>query len=149
MKLCQICGNEIRHGAKICAFCGSAQEENHQEQKVRKFAHRTVNLEAGMPLVEPALQQLYAAIQEARMLDIQVLTIIHGYGSSGRGGAIRKECRKILGYMKSRGELSGVIAGEEFYRRNGPVRDLLKRFPQLENNSNLNRGNKGITLAIL
>lgn len=149
MNLCHICGNEIPRGKKICSFCGSEQEENLQEPVVKKFAHRTVNLEAGMPLVEPALLQLHAAIDEARGRDIQVLTIIHGYGSSGRGGAIRKECRKVLEYMKSRGELSGVIAGEDFHRRNGPVRDLLKRYPQLLNNSNLNRGNKGITMVIL
>ncbi|SHO44866.1 Smr/MutS family protein [Desulfopila aestuarii] len=149
MNLCHICGNEIRRGVKNCTFCGSEQKENHQEQKVKKFVHRTVNLEAGMPLVEPALQQLHAAVHEARIRDIQVLTIIHGYGSTGRGGAIRRECRKVLEYMKSRGELGGVIAGEEFYRRNGPVRDLLKRYPQLEKNNNLNRGNKGITLVIM
>ena len=149
MNLCHICGNDIRRGVKTCTFCGSDQTENNQKPVVRKFTHRTVNLEAGMPLVEPALQQLQSAVHEARILDIQVLTIIHGYGSSGRGGVIRKECRKVLEYMKSRGELSDVITGEEFCRRNGPVRNLLKRYPELENNSNLNRGNKGITIVIL
>lgn len=149
MKLCHICGNEVDRGVTVCMYCGSEQTETGPEKKEKSFAHRTVNLEAGMPLVEPAIKQLHAAIREARLLEIQVLTVIHGYGSSGRGGAIRQECRKELDYMTSSGEIGGFIAGENFHRRNGPVRDLLKRYPQLSGNSNLNRGNKGVTLVIV
>jgi hypothetical protein len=101
-----------------------------------------------MPFVEQAMSQLHAALNEARFLRIQALTIIHGYGSSGRGGAIRKECRKTLDHMCSKGELNTYITGEEFHRRNGLVKDLLNRYPQLAGNSNLNRHNRGITLVI-
>lgn len=150
MSLCQICGNEIERGAVVCLFCGSRQSpENDASLGTSTFVHRTVNLEKGLPFVEPAMNQLHVALNDARVQRVQVLTIIHGYGSSGRGGAIRKECRKILDYMCSRGELNSYIAGEDFNRRNGVVKDLLNRFPQLAGNKNMNRRNRGITLVIL
>ncbi len=150
MNLCHICGNEIIHGATVCSFCGSDQPDNGEGVMVPKpFLHRTLNLEEGMPFVEPAMNRLQAALIEARMLGIQALTIIHGYGSSGRGGAIGRECRRLLNHMCSGGEVHCVVAGEDFHRRNGVVRDLLKRYPRLAANANLNRGNRGITLVIL
>lgn len=151
MSLCQICGNDIESGSLVCGFCGSQQPESHEEirGKAKIFTHRTVNIEKGMPFVEPAMDQMRAALTEAQVLNIRAVTIIHGYGSSGRGGAIRKECREILDYMCSRGELASYIAGEDFHRRNGHVKDLLNRYPQLAENNNLNRKNKGVTLVIL
>ncbi len=149
MSLCQVCGNEIEPGSKFCRFCGSSQStDSSAAYSVKTFSHRTVNLEKGMPFVEPALNHLKAVIDEARRLEIQVLTIIHGYGSSGKGGVIRTECRNLLDYMCSKGELSSYITGEDFHRRNGLVKNLLSRFPQLSDNKNLNRNNRGITLVI-
>lgn len=149
MSFCSICGNEIESGSAVCRFCGSRQEKTADGGRDRTFVHRTINLEKGMPFVEQAMSQLRIALAEARALRIQALTIIHGYGSSGRGGAIRNECRKILDHMCSRGEVNSYIAGEDFHRRNGRVRDLLKRYPQLAANANLNGHNRGITLVIL
>lgn len=149
MNLCQICGNDLYRGCRVCGFCGSEQPEMDAESCPRPFVHRTVNLEKGMPFVEQAISQLHSALNEARLLQVQVLTIIHGYGSSGRGGAIRKECRKILDYMCSSGEISNYIAGEDFHRRSGSVKDVLNRYPQLNGNGNLNRNNRGVTLIIL
>lgn len=148
MRVCQICGNDLERGCLVCIFCGSRQQDDECHSS-KVFAHRTVNLERGMPFVEQAMGQLHAALNEARALRIQVLTIIHGYGSSGRGGAIRQECRKILDYMCSKGELNRYIAGEDFHRRNGLVKDLLHRYPQLHDHANLNQHNRGITLVIL
>lgn len=149
MSCCQICGNDLERGSVVCGFCGSTQEDVGDNRSSKTFTHRTVNLEVGMPFVEPAMNQLHAALHDARGSRIQVLTIIHGYGSTGRGGAIRKECRKILDYMCSRGELNSYVNGEDFHRRNGSVKNLLNRYPQLADNSNLNRHNRGITLVIL
>lgn len=103
----------------------------------------------GMPFVEPALDHLKVVIEEARRVEIDALTIIHGYGSSGKGGVIRKECRSLLDYMCSIGELTDYVTGEDFHRRNGLVKNLLNRFPQLSTNKNLNKNNRGITLVIL
>jgi len=103
----------------------------------------------GKPLVESALRKLQVELQVGRRQNLRVLTVIHGYGSSGKGGAIGAECRKVLEYLKGKGEITSFIPGEEFKRRSGPTQDLLRRFPQMDSNVNLNKGNRGITLVIL
>lgn len=150
MNPCEVCGNEIAPGASICRYCGSRQElDASSGKRAKSFSHRTVNLERGMPFVEPAINHLLIVLDEARSRGISALTIIHGYGSSGKGGAIRCECRKILDHMCLKGELHCFIPGEEFHRRSGKVKNLINRYPLLSENKNLNKNNQGITLVIL
>jgi len=145
---CEICGNEIVVTAKTCLFCG-AEQQSVLPTKKKPFANRVVNLERGLPFVDTALKRLSMAITEARNDQIPIVTLIHGYGSSGKGGAIREECRKTLDYMKSRGEIHTIIFGEDFSRQTGVVRDAFRRFPELSSDRNLNKHNKGITVVIL
>ncbi|MDD3813367.1 MAG: hypothetical protein PHZ02_01865 [Desulfocapsaceae bacterium] len=150
MVLCQVCGNDIAHDVPACPFCGGKQEKELPGVISAAGAfHKVVNLEMGKPLVEGALRKLQMELESGRRQNLRVLTVIHGYGSTGKGGAIGVECRKVLEYLKGKGEINTFIPGEEFRMKSGPTRDLLRRFPQLASNVNLNRGNRGITLVIL
>jgi len=148
MAVCQVCGNEISGSSLSCRFCGSKQGGVHLS-KSQRFVHKTVNLEQGRPVVEAALQKLDEALEDAVKNGVRVMTLIHGYGSSGKGGLIRLECRKNLDFLKSRGRIHDYIAGEEFSRRFGPTKFLLQRYPQLVEDKNINKGNRGITLVVL
>ncbi|MFQ9472228.1 MAG: hypothetical protein ACLR0P_02995 [Oscillospiraceae bacterium] len=75
---------------------------------------REVDLERGMPTMRAALQQLSFELRRGRSLGCAAVKLIHGYGSSGKGGRIRVEARACLARMKERGELRDVIPGEEF-----------------------------------
>lgn len=164
MVLCQICGNDIAMGVLICPFCGGKQEQTSGKVPMAALTpgrfqgssgsvggdfHKVVNLERGRPVVENALKKLEMELESGRQQNLRVLTVIHGYGSSGKGGAIGVECRKLLEYLKGKGEINTFIPGEEFRQRSGPTRDLLRRFPQLATDTNLNKGNRGITLVVL
>lgn len=50
-----------------------------------------INLEAGMPTVELARSRLNQGLQSARMRGEKAVKIIHGYGSTGRGGKIKAD----------------------------------------------------------
>ncbi|MBU0946041.1 MAG: Smr/MutS family protein [Proteobacteria bacterium] len=150
MQLCHICGNEISSALLRCPYCGSTQDSEEGDGTATKlFLRKTVNLEQGLPTVEQALQRLQQEICAARLERVRLVTLIHGYGSSGKGGAIRKECRKKLDYLWRRGEIKGFIPGEEFSRRQGSTKQLLSRFPQLSDHPHLNRHNKGITIVVV
>jgi hypothetical protein len=146
--LCPVCGNDIARDLQICPFCGGKQECQPEAAAVSVF-HKVVNLELGKPLVESALRKLQRELESGRQQNLRVLTVIHGYGSSGKGGVIGSECRKLLAYLKENGEINTFIPGEEFRAKSGATRDLLRRFPQLATNVNLNKGNRGITLVVL
>lgn len=144
--LCEVCGNEVVSGISRCPFCESELQFSAPGQG---FPHREVNLKRGMPTVEQALGRLERKLDQTRKEGCRVLTLIHGYGSSGRGGVIRKEIREKLQFLKYRGEINDLLIGEHFSTGNGSGRNLLRRFPFLRQHRDLNRGNRGITLVVL
>ena len=50
---------------------------------------RELNLEQGRPSVDRALGWLEAELEAARRMNTPLMKLIHGYGSSGKGGRIR------------------------------------------------------------
>ncbi len=76
---------------------------------------QAVNLEAGMPTVDVARIHLNMALCSAKANRVKVLKLIHGYGSSGRGGAILGRCSGPAGPKKTGGADSGVCAGRRFF----------------------------------
>jgi len=56
-----------------------------------------------------------------------VLKVIHGYGSSGKGGALCVGLRKSFGLRKKEGVIKDSIAGEDFSIFNDAVLALLLR----------------------
>jgi hypothetical protein len=146
--VCDVCGNKRETSNLLCPFCGSKLDVAELEEHTG-FVHKTFNLEAGRPVVEIALNRMNEIIEDSARNHVNVLTLIHGYGSSGKGGVIRLECRKSLDFLKSKGVINNYIIGEDFNKRSGSVKSLLRRYPQLEADKHLNRGNRGITLVIL
>ena len=145
MTICEVCGNEIAPKSSVCRFCGSKVEQADQKPE---FNHETVNIEQGRPVVEDAVRLLELHLKDAKKRRVTAITVIHGYGSSGKGGKIRLEVRKTLDHLKAKGLIYDYGAGEDFNRRMGPTKNLLQRFPGLAGNKNLGRGNRGITLVV-
>lgn len=146
--VCEVCGNDRLADATTCRFCGVKYKNDAVSEPIGP-THRVVNIEFGRPLAEEAINKLGSEIERAGNDGIAVLTVIHGYGSSGRGGVIREECRKILKYWESKGKIKDFVVGERFAKKEGRTRALLRRFPELNNNDNLNRGNRGVTLVVI
>ncbi len=100
-------------------------------------------------MVETALKKMENELARARADRVRVVTLIHGYGSSGKGGKIRTECRKLLDHMGREKKINQLIFGEEFRKRTGPGKALLKRFPQLERDFSSDFSNPGVTIVVL
>jgi hypothetical protein len=109
---------------------------------------KIVNLELGMPSIPQARSRLSSEIRLAQQSGIQVLKVVHGYGSSGIGGDLRIALQSTLRQMVQAKEIRDCIWGENW--RTGDERswELLKRMPKLKADSDLGRGNKGITLVV-
>lgn len=110
---------------------------------------RTINLEHGFPTRDEARQKLESAVAQARKDGIPALKIIHGYGSSGRGGVLRFAVRGYLRQMKDRGEIVLFVNGESFSQFEERSRELLRRQPDLLVDQDLGGGNKGVTLVLV
>lgn len=108
----EVCGNPIPAQAFTCRFCDASQSvENFPKTRERVIRS---NLEAGLPTVAQALERLERDLREARACGAKLVRIIHGYGSSGRGGKIRDAVRRELGRKLARGEVKDVTPGENF-----------------------------------
>ena len=102
-----------------------------------------------MPSVSQAVQRLEREVALARQEKQSTLKIIHGYGSSGVGGDIRIAVQKRLHEMAEAGLISGCVFGENWGKGNDAVWRLLQARSELKADSDLGRGNRGITVVLL
>jgi hypothetical protein len=142
---CEVCGNDLDPAALRCPFCGVEREA--ALPRARGLAVRTVNLEKGLPTVEQALTRLRQEIVQGRALGYRILVLIHGYGSSGEGGAIREAVRRLLGSLRDNRQINDFLPGEQCDRRAGRGRQMARQFPFLA--KYLRAPNPGISLVVL
>ena len=149
-KPCNTCGNEIESSARVCQFCGSLQEESQlvsrkrTEKRVKKIV-----VKEGQPTVEEAVNRLKEEMISARQTKICVLKVVHGYGSSGKGGAIKKAVVSHIRQWKADGLIRNYMTGEQYFERGARHNYLLRRYPELKETWISDRGNPGITFIEL
>ena len=109
----------------------------------------TFNVEAGMPTLDEARRLVAAEVKKAKREGVRVLKVIHGYGSSGKGGALCVGLRKSFGLRKKEGVIKDFIAGEDFTIFNAAAFDLLEAVPELRGDPDLGATNEGVTILRL
>jgi hypothetical protein len=112
-------------------------------------AVRTFNVEAGLPSLEEARRLVIDEIKRTRREGGKVLKVIHGYGSSGKGGTLCVGLRKSFGLRKKEGVIKDFIAGEDFTIFNNTVLTLLEAVPELRGDTDLSATNEGVTVLWL
>ena len=105
---------------------------------------KELNLEYGMPTVDTALRWLESELSAARKMGRPALKLIHGYGSSGKGGRLRTACRTWL-----RQQELCFLPGEEFSIFNQEARRWLALCPRLRQDRDLDAENRGVTFVLL
>jgi hypothetical protein len=110
---------------------------------------KTIVMKEGMPSIEQARARLQTELRTARQSGIKVLKLIHGYGSSGVGGDLRIALQATLRQMAQKHEIGDCIYGENWRTSDERAWRLLKRMPELKSDSDLGKGNKGVTLVVL
>lgn len=110
---------------------------------------KIVNLEEGMPTVEEARLRLQHTLPAARRQGYTAVKLIHGYGSSGVGGALRMEIQQELQRMVGSGSIKGFIPGESWRVSDEATWPLLQRYPEWKQDADLGRNNRGISIALL
>ncbi len=110
---------------------------------------KIVNLEEDRPTVERMRLRLDRALALARSEGTAILKLIHGYGSSGAGGALRFAVHASLTRYKDSGLIREFIHGEDFRISDEATWALVKQMPEMKQDRDLGRENKGITIVIL
>lgn len=109
----------------------------------------TINLETGLPTVEEARRVLKAELEKCRSRKVAAVKVIHGYGSSGVGGALRPAVRKSLINRRKEGSVSAVVFGEKWSIFDSVARLMLERCPELSKDKDLCNYTPGISAVLL
>ena len=107
-----------------------------------------VNLELGRPSADEALRRLEHELAAKRHLRAKAMKIIHGYGSSGKGGRIRTASRKYLRAAQEQGRIYAVLPGERLTIFDEEAHRLMARCPALRDDCDRERYNCGVTCVI-
>ena len=92
-------------------------------------------------------QKLKKKQNTAKKSDINVIIAIHGYGSHGYGGEIRKEIHKNLILLKSGHQIVDFIKGEQWSDNNPVYLPLTELEPELILNNQIGNLNSGVTIV--
>lgn len=98
--------------------------------------------------MEQARLRMQHELQLARKEGYTAVKLIHGYGSSGVGGALRTELQRDLLNGARRGRFRACIPGEDWHVSDETTWELLKNFPEWKQDSDLGKGNRGITVVV-
>jgi hypothetical protein len=110
---------------------------------------KTVIVKDGMPSIEQARARLASEIAIAKQSGLKILKIVHGYGSTGVGGDLRFALQATLRQMSANKEIRDCIYGENWRKSDERTWELLKQMPELKGDSDLGKGNKGMTVVLL
>lgn len=99
-----------------------------------------------MPTVENAMKKMVNDLSTVKRTGCRAVVIVHGYGSTGQGGAIKTAAGAKLKDPSLRGIVRASVAGENWQSRKREFTDIC---PQLRDFSRYVDGNKGITVVLL
>ncbi|NLW64711.1 MAG: hypothetical protein GXY26_00545 [Clostridiales bacterium] len=110
---------------------------------------KEVNIKSDMPTAQDAIRRVTYNIRNGKSWGASAMKIIHGYGSTGKGGKIRTETRRYLQDQLEKRQIRGFICGENFSIFDAATRDAFLICDDLRRDSDLDRHNNGVTIVIL
>ncbi|MBQ7977056.1 MAG: Smr/MutS family protein [Clostridia bacterium] len=110
--------------------------------------YKILNLKENQPTVELALAILEIEVEMARREGYYAMKVIHGYGSHGVGGAIKKALNFWLMSAKKRGFIRDYVKGEHWLASQ-TAEKIKKQCPEVIGDPELYFSNSGITIIQL
>ncbi len=140
---CPDCGN-ARALFNQCPHCGSDQLPILSSDTVE------INIKQDGPYVEEALELLTEYLRKSIEIGIRTVVLIHGYGSSGKGGRIKWAIHDALVNNRYSDRVEDYYFGEEVAYGSPAYHSLLKRRPGLKKYlQRFKEGNSGVTVLLL
>lgn len=110
---------------------------------------KKINIKKDFPPSDVAVYDLSVAIKDCKQLGVEVLKVIHGYGSHGIGGDIKRAVIRYLYKCKRKKEIEFFVQGEEWSSFDERVKYLEHRFPEFIIDGDLKNLNSGITVIYI
>ena len=106
---------------------------------------KEVNLERGNPTVDVAMRKLVNELSTAKGAGYKTVILVHGYGSTGTGGAIKIATKSKLKDSSLIGIVKAYTGGEAWMNEK---KVFLEACSQLKDFERYIDGNKGVTVVL-
>ncbi len=110
--------------------------------------YKTLNLKEFMPSVDQALKMIELEIELSKKEGIKVLKIIHGYGSNGVGGEIKKSLKTWSQICLRKKLFVSFLRGEEFLNED-KMKEIKAICPEVVGDIDLFHANPGLSLIVI
>lgn len=107
------------------------------------------NIEKYMPTVYQAEILVKNNLEMYRHKGEKAFKIIHGYGSTGKGGALRTGIRRYLDQLKKAKIIADYVAGENWTAFDETTRKVLDLDDSFRKDKDLGQMNAGITVIVI
>ena len=107
------------------------------------------NIEKYMPTVYQAEILVKNNLEMYRSKGEKAFKIIHGYGSTGKGGALRTGIRNYLDQLKHAKIIADYIPGENWTAFDETTRRVLDMDDNFRKDKDLGQMNSGITIIVI
>lgn len=140
---CSECGN-TRALFGDCPHCGSSLDPLLAVDVVE------LNIKHGNPSADDALDILAIKIRNLQDLGVKAILLIHGYGSSGEGGRIKRAIHEALEANRYADRVEEYFYGENVPYGSSAYHGLMKKRPSLKRYlRHFKASNAGITVLLL
>ena len=106
-----------------------------------------INIKSEGQTVSLALSEFLVELDRAKFAGVKVIKVVHGYGSHGKGGEIKKNLHKLLQDLKNRKQIREYIKGEKVSKN--ILSGFFFDYPFLALDADIKNYNNGITLVLL
>ena len=110
---------------------------------------QTANIEKFMPTVYQAEILVKNNLESFRRQGVTVFKIIHGYGSTGKGGALRTGLRDYLKQLKRAKIIADFVPGEDWSAFDETTRKVLDLDDDFRKDTDLGKMNAGVTIIVI
>ena len=110
---------------------------------------KELNIKQDFPPADVAVALLENEIEALYNTEYGAVKIIHGYGSHGKGGEIKRLLRIRLKQLKAQKKIFDFVEGEKWGKEAVEKFNIVENFPDLILKSDINCYNNGITIVFL
>lgn len=107
---------------------------------------RYINLERGFPTVDLAVRDMIGQLGTYKRQGYRALVLIHGWGSSGTGGGIKKGVQNKLKEQSLSGLVYGFCSGEDWADNKTEYVNYCSQLAQFDRDIS---GNQGVSVVLL
>ena len=109
----------------------------------------TIDIKSEQQTVKQAIAEFLVEIDACRIGGFKVMKVIHGYGSHGVGGAIKREFLRECQNLKNRGKIEDFVCCDNWTERNITRRIAINYSPDLLADRGLYLLNPGCSIIII